>query len=719
MRGGNRTLSRRHLFRSAATAAASAVLASCQRKMAVKVAERTVSAAEGVGKEAPTVITGTPVQSSTQREGGIMDSRTGTVFYVATDGNDAWSGTLPKPNAAKTDGPFATLSRAIDAARALGTEVPRRIIVRGGKYYDVAAKLNARDSGLTIEGADGEEPILYGGHPITGWERDADDLWAAKLPGVAEGTWDFRMLVVNGRFCPRARLPREGAFTHLSEFPVRWMTSTGGGWERKPTKEELTTLKYKEGDLGPWLDVRNAEVTVYHAWDDSMVGIKAIDPAARTLTFSSPAGHPPGAFGSWIDRARTYVVWNTREGMHEPGQWYLDRRAGKVVYWPKDGEEMSQAEVIAPTTETIIGIRGRAGAPVKDLTLKGLALSVTNTPLIAADFGAESLNGAITGMGPLVNCRFSDLKMENVAGHGIKIRDKIMERMDPAVTKARHSANSGIRIEGCETAWTGAGGIYLTAQDSVMTENLIQHVGVMYPAAIGLRFTGDRIEVSHNEIRDTSYSGFAGHFGKGARVEYNEFSEVMRVLYDGAAIYVFYVEDLVMRGNVAYDIGGGGHPRHAYYLDEMSENCDVAENLAVNCPSPSMNHMGSNNRIWGNVFIVNGDAQLNFPRSRDFALERNIIWATGGITFRGINAVTKFAKNVFYSGTARVVGIELDKDARVVSGEVALESSDDTLLVDPLFVDLEHGDYRLKQGSPAIRLGIKPIDVSQAGRSKH
>ena len=70
------------------------------------------------------------------------------------------------------------------------------------------------------------------------------------------------MLVVNGRFCRRARLPETGTFTHLSRFKVPWMSTTGGGWKRKPTKQELHTLKYRPEDLGPWLDVNNAEVAV-------------------------------------------------------------------------------------------------------------------------------------------------------------------------------------------------------------------------------------------------------------------------------------------------------------------------------------------------------------------------------------------------------------------------------------------------------------------------
>jgi len=38
-------------------------------------------------------------------------------YYVAPDGNDAWSGHLARPNAEKTDGPVASLAGARDAVR--------------------------------------------------------------------------------------------------------------------------------------------------------------------------------------------------------------------------------------------------------------------------------------------------------------------------------------------------------------------------------------------------------------------------------------------------------------------------------------------------------------------------------------------------------------------------------------------------------------------------
>ena len=39
------------------------------------------------------------------------------VFFVATNGNDQWSGRLPAPSGKGADGPFATLPRALKAVR--------------------------------------------------------------------------------------------------------------------------------------------------------------------------------------------------------------------------------------------------------------------------------------------------------------------------------------------------------------------------------------------------------------------------------------------------------------------------------------------------------------------------------------------------------------------------------------------------------------------------
>jgi hypothetical protein len=172
------------------------------------------------------------------------------------------------------------------------------------------------------------------------------------------------MLSVNGEFRHRARMPETGAFEHLNEFKVKWMGTTGGGWQRMPTNEELTTLRYRPADIPDSFDPANAEITVYHMWDESLVRVASIDRAAHILRFRSPTNHPAGGFD-----VRKYVVWNLREGMKRPGQWYLDRTAGKVVYWPMPGEDMATAEVIAPILEEVVKVAGGKETPARHITL--------------------------------------------------------------------------------------------------------------------------------------------------------------------------------------------------------------------------------------------------------------------------------------------------------------------------------------------------------------
>ena len=598
-------------------------------------------------------------------------------LYVAPQGNDAWSGRLPTPNAARTDGPLATLQAARDVARKLGPQEPRRIVLREGSYFlDEPLLLDAQDSGLTIEAAPGEKPILYGGRQVTGWEKDGERFWAAKLPEVAARQWDFRMLVVNGRFCPRARLPESGHFTHLGEFKVPWMSTTGGGWKRKPTQEELTTLKYRPEDLGPWLDLNNAELTVYHMWDESVVGIASLDQATQTVTFSNPAGHPPGAFG-----VKTYVVWNVREGMTQPGQWYLDRTAGKVVYWPLPDEDMTTAEAIAPTIESVARLAGAKDAPTRGVTLRGLTISVTNTPLKAGGFGAGKFEGAIAA-DFTENCRLEDLTLVNVGGQGIKARNC-----------------TALRIQSCEVHETGACGIFVRGTECEIADNHVHHVGVTYPSAIAVWGGGKGVRIIHNEVHDTPYTAIACG-GEDHAIESNLIHHAMQKLRDGAGIYITFCKRIALRGNLIRDIAEvRGYGASAYYLDEQAENCIVERNLALRVPRPSHNHMAKNNAIRNNVFICDGDATLTFPKSSDYRFEHNIIVAKGKIRFSNLEAITESSGNVLFSGTGVIEAGP--------SGATA---------ADPQFADVEAGDYRFRPGSPAPDLGIEPLDLSAVGR---
>jgi hypothetical protein len=613
------------------------------------------------------------------------------VFYVAVNGNDSWSGKLPKANAQRTDGPFATLEAACKAARRYREIKQKKIMIHGGQYFlDKPLILTGRDSGLTIESAPEAKVCIYGGRKVAGWKKDGEKFYSADLPNVKDGSWDFRALVVNGRFCHRARLPEKGYFKHLSNFNVPWMSTTGGGWKRKPTKAELTTLKYRSEDLGSWLVIKNAEVTVYHMWDESMVGVRHMDTDSHTLTFATPTGHPPGAFG-----VKKYVIRNIREGMTKPGQWYLDRSAGKVVYWPIAGEDMTKAEVIAPTIESIIHIEGKRNEPVEDVTIKGLMLSVTTTPLKAGGFGAGRFEGAID-ITSARNCRLIDLEVLNVGGQGIK------------------ASGTDLRLEYCHVHHTGACGIRCRGTGCIVSDNHIHDVGLTYPSAIAMQGGGKDCRIIHNEIHETPYTA-VNCGGKNNRIENNLIYHAMQELHDGGGIYCFAGSGLVLRGNYIRDIiDTGGYGASAYYLDERSENCLVEGNLSVGIVRPSHNHMAKRNTIRNNVFISDADARLTFPKSSDYAVEKNIICAKDKVILENIDAVTKLQNNILFSRVGIVEARKLENYSR--SGSYQINAEAGNLLVDPLIVEFENGVVKLAPNSQAGELGIKLIDVSRVGR---
>jgi hypothetical protein len=558
------------------------------------------------------------------------------------------------------------------AAAAERVRSQRRIIVHGGDYFlDAPWTLGPQESGITIEAASGERPVFHGGRRITGWQREGARFWTAAI----DPAWDFRMLVVNGRFTKPARLPESGAFTHLSEFKIRWMGTSGGGWQRKPTEEELTTLRYKSEDLGAWLDVASAELTVYHMWDESLVRLKANDTDQHILTFANPPGHPPGGFG-----VQKYVVWNIREGMTQPGQWYLDRGNHKLYYWPLENEDMASAVVLAPTVESVLRIAGTKENPVSGVTLRGLSFSITNTPPIAGGFGAGRFDGAVS-MTFCDGCVLDRLTVFNTGGQGIK---------------GQNVSNS--RVAASEVRDTGACGIIVRGEDNVIEDNHVHDVGRTYPSAIGIYSGGKNLLIQHNEVHDTPYSA-VNFSGQGSRVERNLIYRAMLELHDGAAFYIIFGKDCAMRGNLVRDIPDtGGYGSSAYYLDELSENCVVEDNVSIGVARPSHNHMAKRNIIRNNIFLIDGDARLTFPKSSDFRFERNVIASKGKLVFQNFDAIAESTGNVVWS------------DSRVLEG-----LPPGTLIARPLVKENE-GVYDFETASPAAALGIRPVNVSGAGR---
>jgi Right handed beta helix region len=653
------------------------------RREALRRGLGTIAVAALAGSWVDRAIAKTPTGSTSKSD----DKRSvESTVHLSPQGDDKSTGSLERP--------VATLARAIELARQ--AKEARRIVVHGGEYFETAVTLTALDSGLEIEAAPGGKPVFYGGRRVTGWRQEGE-LWVTDLPDVNGCSWDFRHLLVNGRSAGRARFPESGALPHESVFPVRWMTSTKGGWERKPTGDELTTLKFHPGVLPDSLEIANAELTIYHSWDESLVGVASIDRVNGIIRFSTPAGHPPGAFGDSKQAAHTFVVWNTREGLTKPGQWFLDRPTGRLFYWPMPGEEPASAQVIAPTGPVILRLAGTQEQPVRDLVFYGLAFASTNTPMMAGGFGANVFEGAIHGE-HLADIRMQDLEFFGTGGWAAKLLNV-----------------SGLKWSRCVIRNAGAGGLAVAGGPGEITDTLIHDVGLSYPSAMAVNCNGRDWLVAHNEIHHTPYSAIAGS-GTNLRMESNLLHHIMQVLTDGAAIYLFGGKKCVLRGNHAHNILG--QQAHAYYLDEQSEESVVEGNLAVDVPWPLHMHMARHCIIRGNVCVNAGDLEMSLMNCDGFVVERNILSAAGELRVQvSYTGVAELLRNVFWSGAGCVNWRMTDRLPSLERnpGPVPIfPQTEQTLLANPKVECSPEGLVRF--GDDALTLSLPPLDVRAAGR---
>src|SRR6185369_3441131 len=135
--------------------------------------------------------------------------------YVATNGNDNWSGSLATPNAARSDGPVATLEKARRVVQKLKASRHKAIVVmlREGTYFlGEPLRLDSSDSGtadapVVYEAYPGEKPVISGGLRIDGW-KVSGGRWTAKLD--PSKVHFFEQLFVNQERRYRPRTTKDG-----------------------------------------------------------------------------------------------------------------------------------------------------------------------------------------------------------------------------------------------------------------------------------------------------------------------------------------------------------------------------------------------------------------------------------------------------------------------------------------------------------------------------
>lgn len=304
-------------------------------------------------------------------------------IYVAPNGSDANPGTKEKP--------MATVAMALRQARemrrlndpAVANGV--HIIVENG-VYALSEPLFVRpeDSGTptsptVIEAAPGARPVLSGGLQVKGWRKATENIpglpaaargkvWVANAPVEAGRLTDFRQLWINDQKAVRARDRNADSMNRI----LSWDHQTEQCWIPKPK-------------AAGWDKAAGMEMYIHQWWAIAILRIKSVTVKGDSalLSFYQPESriqseHPWPA--PWISQKTgnsAFYLTNAIQFLDEPGEWYLDVQKQRIIYWPRNNENLPTAQVVVPYLQTIARIEGTIDNAVAHVYFKGIGFKHT------------------------------------------------------------------------------------------------------------------------------------------------------------------------------------------------------------------------------------------------------------------------------------------------------------------------------------------------------
>ncbi len=395
-----------------------------------------------------------------------------TDVFVSPDGLDANPGTVDKP--------FATLERARDKVRQLRTADGKplggiTIWLRAGDYLRTTAlELSAADSGTA------EAPVVWrawqdeivrllGGRTLSGFRPVTDPAVLSRLQEKARSSVqqiDLRPLGIHeygamksrgfsrpttpahcelfcdGRPMTLARWPNEGEWAQIAGFPEAQAQNDGHGGKIGRVEDGFTF----SGDrpLG-WKETSDLWVHGYWAWDwaNSYERVASLNREQRLIKTAPPYG----LYG--FRTGQRFHFLNVLEELDQPGEWFLDRAAGVLYFWPPKGPGESFTTTLSLLDQPLLRLNG-----VSHVTFQGLTLEATRDNAVVIQDGTDNcIRGCMVH-----NVGNWAVRIEGGTGHGVANCD-IFDTGDGGVVLSggnRHTlAPGGHFVENCHFARQG------------------------------------------------------------------------------------------------------------------------------------------------------------------------------------------------------------------------------------------------------------------------
>ncbi|MGL5873060.1 MAG: hypothetical protein ACRC2R_11970 [Xenococcaceae cyanobacterium] len=666
-------------------------------------------------------------------------------FYVASNGNDVWSGKQEEPNSDNTDGPFATLQKARDAIRELKhlqggiLKQPVTVLVRGGTYF-LAEPLaftsedsGTADSPIAYKAYPNEKPVISGGRLITDWQQQGD-LWVANLPEVKTGQWYFRLLRVGDNWAIRARYPN---FDPNNPLMGGWLFARDDRSNRPNLKFGENYIVVDSEQFPNWQNWEGAELYAYQDknWANAILSVTNIDKDNHTLFGNFKKDEYPIAVGN------RFYIENVREALDSPGEWYLDVKTGELLYWPTASDFHSNVEVIAPAMDKLIVLQGDMQKEnfVEHIHFRGLTFADTDYTLATSIFATG--NAAIH-MSAVRQCVIEDCTFATLGAYGIKM-DRRSHENGIICNKMAQLGEGGVTLEG---------NVETQPFNNLLAGNDIRDLGKIYKWVNGISVYGHGNKIAHNRFQrtprgaiDLSSNGIEDYSHNNI-VEFNEIIDACQEVSDGSAIGTGgrdrQLSGNIIRYNFIKNVSGiltddNGqfsfpHMSWGIYLDDYTSGTEIYGNIVTETAGGALHiHGGIDNKAENNIFVDGVRTQIllsphkNDPQfMKDNVIRRNIIAykePNKDLFLTYENWRRDLMKECNFNLYWYMGGLDLAKTEKAITPEGNLAQwqiagfDRNSLIADPLFVAPEQGDFRLKHNSPAFQLGFQAIPVELIG----
>jgi len=679
--------------------------------------------------------------------------------YVSTEGNDANPGTRSKP--------FATIERAkAEARRIKSLGLPAggvKVVLRGGTYYlDEGILFGQEDSGteeapVVYAGFPGENARIVGGKPVSKLSTAKDPAILQRLPGEARGKvmeadlkalgiTDYGQLtnrgghnppavarpgamevIFNGRIMTLARWPNSG-YQRIAGLPN---PKGDGTFRNKPFQHNC--FIYSGDRPERWKNEKEVWIKGYLAETMPFQMIHAriteLDTEKKTI-FTAPDtrwGKTYSLYNTPYQANAPFYAYNLLSELDSPGEWYIDRDAGRLYFWPPDDGNKN---------ETIV--------------------TTLSKPVIRFDNASHMIISGIT--------------IEGTWTHGIDIKNG--RRIAVAGCTIRNTGQYAVNIKdgwehtiyGCDMYDMGEGGVIMDAGDQVklipschvMENNHIHRFnrfcGGYRPAAL-LIGTGHRI--AHNLIHDAPMHAIYMHgasLGASSNdhiIEFNEFHDVPYEAREFGAIYIYSDKWRMMnRGNVirnnffhhiSYHSSPNMHQGlNAIHIDSLNGGFAVTDNVFYKVPNGISNPQ-PDNRLENNIFVdvesraISQGNRAMLLNDEETGLPKFSIITDFARLLKGVNYMQppwnyRYPQLASILSGEKMVGwskgnvIERNANTGGPFISIAPDIKEDNLIRDnweegdPLFMNRKGMDFRIRTGSPVYgKIGMEPVPFEKAG----